>query len=320
RLAEREGAAADPDPEVVDDPPPPTWPEVVAICGTDGVGVPADQPGLASAEWLVLLEVARWLERASAAGFDDRQVPARLEHVTSGSLFPLPPPSSDDLPRARSRQAPRASQFVSIGAQLRVGALSQARLRGGHLELLAVPGTYPGQVVDDQQLGAVLAQHGDMLTQLTGRTPPAAPLIVAAADVRLQRVLDVVTRLGAPQAEIAVAGPTAAAHPVVLERKAMQVGAPVIALGVDRIAIRGFGDDRVTDHAGLATELDHFAAVNAPVRALELHAHAGATLAELVALMDACWQARVEALVFVPGAPPGPDDPAAPAPAPPPAP
>ena len=48
--------------------------------------------------------------------------------------------------------------------------------------------------------------------------------------------------------------------------------------------------------------------------------HIANTLAELVALMDACWQARVEALVFVPGAPPGPDDPAAPAPAPPPAP
>src|SRR6185312_13849960 len=101
---------------------------------------------------------ARWLERETSAGLSDPQLPVRLEHVASSSTFTLPlPPIA--VPVSRFRSPTHARQFVSIGDEIRVGALPEVRLRGGRLEVVPVPGGYPGQRVEVDQVGAVLAEH-----------------------------------------------------------------------------------------------------------------------------------------------------------------
>lgn len=251
-----------------------TWATTAAACGAD-LGLPADRPDLASSDWLVLTAVARWLDASARAGVSDPQLVERLVGVSERAVFRLPPPAAPGLPVTRHRRAPRAASTVALTSGA-AGAFAQARLHGGKVELVAPAAPPPG----------------------------AAVLVLAAADAPLADLLDVVRRSPAPQLELAVSGATTGAHPVVLERLTTQVAAPTIELGATSFAIRGFGDDRVTDRAHLAEELDHFAAINAPVRALELHAHDGATVAELAFVMDAAWDARVEALLIPePGAP-----------------
>ncbi len=278
------------------------WAATTAQCGAEALHLPADQPQLASEDWLVLTAVARWLDGSVRAGVSDRQVASRVEHVSERAVFRLPLQAHAGLPATRHRRAPRAAQFLTIGPgeELRAGTLPHARLRGGRVELLAVPGPPPGQRVVLDELGGAVVQHAAMFAQVVGSPPPETPLVLARADAPLSRLLAVVMRGGASEVEIAVAGPTTAAHPVVLQRLTTQAATPTIEIGVDGIAVRGFGDDRVTDRDHLAAELDHFAAINAPVRALELLAHPDATVADLAFIMDAAWGARVEALLFAP--------------------
>lgn len=267
------------------------WVTLADTCGPDVLGIPRDQLHLGSEEWLALTEVARWIERTQRAGLSDPQVPTRVEHVTSASTFTLPPPTHPGVPATRFRMASRARRFVVAGDEVRIGTVPHVRLRSGRLEALAVPGAHPGQRVAIDQLGsayAELAEDGD------------APVLIAASTTSLARVLDLLTRLGVGRAELAVAGDVTFAHPVLLERRDMAVAAPEIHLEASGLAIRGFGDDRQTDWDHLDAELDHFAAVNAPVRAVELVAHPGATIGDLARLLDACVGARISSVIFAP--------------------
>jgi hypothetical protein len=275
------------------------WVTLADSCGTDPLGLPRDHLHFASEEWLALTEVARWIERSLRAGVADSQVPGRVEHVTSTSRFALPAPAYPDVPATRFRMTSRARQFIVVGDDLRLGTMPHVRLRGGRLEALAVPGAHPGQRVALDQLGAAYAEHSALLSQQVSGGD-AGPLVIAPASTSLARVLDLITRLGVGHAELAVAGDVAYAHPVLLERRDKAVAAPEIHLQPTGISIRGFGDDRDTDWDRLDAELDHFAAVNAPVRAVELVAHPAATLADLARLLDACVEARISAVIFAP--------------------
>ena len=283
--------------------PAPAGPGALASCGAAGLGPPPDLAHLASEEWLVLAVVARWIERTLRAGLSDAQVPGRLEHVTSAAVIALPAPAAPGTPASRFRMASGARQVVVIGDDLRLASAPHARLRGGRLEVLAFPGAHPGQRVALDQLGAVYTQHAELLAQ---QGPPAGqpprPLVIAPAEARVADVLDVITRLGVGHAELAVAGDSASAHPVLLERRDKAVATPEIRVEPMGVLIRGFGDDRVTTWDGLEVELDHFAAVNAPVRSFELIAHQGATIADLVRVLDACVVARVSTVIFAPAA------------------
>lgn len=288
------------DPSVVEQVPASTrWVSLADSCGTEPLGLPRDHLHLASEEWLALTEVARWIERSLRAGVADSQVPGRVEHVTSASLFALPAPAYPDVPATRFRMSSRARQFIVAGDELRLGAVPHVRLRGGRLESLAVPGAHPGQRVALDQLGAAYAEHAAVLSQQVSPAD-AAPLVIAPASTPLARVLDLITRLGVGHAEVAVAGDVSYAHPVLLERRDKAVAVPELHLQPAGVAIRGFGDDRETTWDHLDSELDHFAAVNAPVRAVELVPHPAATLADLAKVLDACVEARISAVIFAP--------------------
>lgn len=276
------------------DRPPPPLPEACLAPGD----APAD---LASDEARVLAIVARWLDGALERGVADPQLPARVEHVTERAAFVLPLPAHPGLPVARYRSPPRGHRFVLVDDELRVGVTPHGRLRGGRVELVTVPGAYPGQAVAPDQLAASFEQHAELLRQ-QGTPPVGVPLVIARADLPLARVLGVVERLGTPTVELAVGGEATFAHPVVLERRGTAVANPELHLTAGAIALRGFGDDRTTDRDHLAGELDHFAAVNAPVRAIELHADATTTVADLALVLDACLQARISSVIYLPPA------------------
>jgi hypothetical protein len=271
------------------------WPALLDVCGADALGLPREQETLASEEGVVLAEVSRWIERTAHAGVSDAQLAARIEHVSLSSLFALPLPAHPGVPASRFRSPSHARQFVMLEDELRVGTVPHVRLRGGRLDVIAVPGAYPGQRVDVDQLAAVLAQHAEVLVQL-GAPVTAPPLVIADSAVPLSRILDLITRLGVDRD----LGADTHAHPVLLERPARRLAIPEIVLDDHGISLRGFGDDRQTDWDHLDAELDNFAAVNAPIRALELHALPGSSVADLVRILDACVIARISALVFVP--------------------
>ena len=277
------------------------WVTLADTCGADPLGLPRDHLHLASEEWLALTEVARWIERSLRAGVADSQVPGRVEHVTAASRFALPVPAFPDVPATRYRMTSRARQFIVVADDLRLGTMPHVRLRGGRLESLAVPGAHPGQRVALDQLGAAYAEHSALLSQQVAGAD-AGPLVIAPASTPLARILDLITRLGVGHAELAVAGDVSYAHPVVLERRDKAVAAPEIHLQPAGVSIRGFGDDRDTSWDRLDAELDHFAAVNAPVRAVELVPHAAATVADLARILDACVEARISAVIFAPAA------------------
>jgi hypothetical protein len=122
--------------------------------------------------------------------------------------------------------------------------------------------------------------------------------------VSADRLLAVIGELGVPRLELAVDGGAALAHRVALEiRQPENAAVPVIRVGVDRIDIQGLSDDRTTTLEQLGTELRHFAAVNAPVRRAELALAVPATAADIVRVLDACADAKLDALV-VPAPPP----------------
>lgn len=273
---------------------PPTSAILVEACG------PRDAPAeLASDEARVLGAVAAWLGRALERGVADSQLPARVEHVTEGTYFALPLPAHPALPATRYWSPARGRRFVIVDDELRIGVAPHARIRGGRLEAPAVPGAYPGQRVERDRLAAAFEEHAEVLRQ-QGVPPVGVPLVIAAGDVPLARVLDIATRLGTATVEIAVAGESTLAHPVLLERRGTAVANPELHLTPTTITLRGFGDDRTTDRDHLAGELDHFAAVNAPVRAIELYPDATATVADLAIVLDACLQARISSVIFAP--------------------
>ena len=293
-LAARSAARVRPGVERVVEVPPGA---ALAPCAADGD----------SEEASALAAVARWVD-ATAEDVDDGDLARRLEHVTSAATFTLPLPPAAAPPAARFRTPSRARQFVAIGPELRTGVVPHARLRGGRVERGTVAGAHPGQRVALDQLGAVFARHRSMLDG-----DPSPVLVIAAPDAALATVLEVITRLGVEHAELAT---DAGAHPVLVARRGSAFAVPEVELTPTGAVIRGFGDDRVAVWDHLDAELDHFAAVNAPVRAVELRAHDRATVADLVRLLDAAVVARISAVLFEPPPPPLPTPSPAPAPAP----
>ncbi|MCE9577761.1 MAG: hypothetical protein K8W52_31800 [Deltaproteobacteria bacterium] len=278
------------------------WADTRARCGPAGLGIAREQAYLASADWWILVTIARWLERERLGPVDDPQLAAQLEHALRRTDFALPLPAADAQAGYALAPSPHgartdAALFVVVGAELRAGAVPRGILRGGEVALAAAPsGGFPGELVEVDRLAAALAEHA----QLIRGQASAPPLVLLDAHVDLARVRAVFAGLGTAQVAVAVAtGGVAASHPVVLQQPSLEsVGSPTITIRSADLAIVGFGDDRVATWATLADELGHFAAVNAPVRKLVLHLEAPATATELVQLLDACAEARIDALVL----------------------
>jgi hypothetical protein len=176
------------------------------------------------------------------------------------------------------------------------------RLRGPELELRPGPGgTLPGQRVDDLHIGSTVADYAAYVERNLPRASALPPLLLVDTAVPASRVIDIVTRLGAPRAELGVAGDVALAHRVALDvATPSTAAAPVIRVGIGRIDILGLSDDRTTTIDRFADELRHFAAVNAPVRVAQLELVAPASTADLVRVLDACAGAHLDALIVGP--------------------
>jgi hypothetical protein len=282
------------------------WSGWMARCGTSSLGLGKERAYLASADWWILARVAAWLDAAHARPLDDSQLPAQIEHATLRATFPLPLPARDPagryaLPPSRHGHPSDARLYVIVGdAEVRAGAVPTARVRGAELDVRVGPGgDFPGQPVDEGQVGQVVAEDAALL----GGDGARPPLLLIDERAPVARVASVFAQLEVGRGEVAVAADSARAHDVLLERASPEFAAAPLLVVRDAgapgaIAIRGFGDDRATTWAGLDDELDHFAAVNAPVRHIALVVEAPLTAAQLVAILDACAHARIASLIM----------------------
>jgi hypothetical protein len=281
------------------------WPVLLRACGADRFGLSADRADLASDTWLVLQRINHWLERMRRATVDDQQLPAQLERATLRARFwlPLPARHADAGYRLAPSQRGVASDallyLVVTETGLRVGSVPQVRLRGPELELRPGPGgALPGQLVEPGQAAALARRYASYVEREDPDAAGRPPLLLVDAAVSADRLLAVIGELGVPRVEMAVDSGAALAHRVALEiRQPENAAVPVIRVGVDRIDIQGLSDDRTTTVEHLGTELRHFAAVNAPVRRAELALAVPATAADIVRVLDACADAKLDALV-----------------------
>jgi hypothetical protein len=289
------------------------WPALLTACGAARFGLSADRADLASDTWLVLQRINHWLERMRRATVDDDQLPAQLERATLRALFRLPLPAHHAdagyrLPPSTRGVASDALLYLIVTETgLRVGSVPQVRLRGPELELRPGPGgPLPGQLVEPGQAATLARRYASYVEREDPDAAGRPPLLLVDAAVSADRLLAVIGELGVPRVELAVDGGGALAHRVALETgRPENAAAPVIRVGVDRIDIQGLSDDRATTFERLGTELRHFAAVNAPVRRAELALAVPATAADIVKVLDACAEAKLDALV-VPAPPPAP--------------
>jgi hypothetical protein len=285
------------------------WAAIASRCGPGALGLGKERAYLASADWWILSRIAAWLEAVRGEPVDDAQLPGLLERAAQRAAFTLPLPARNldgryTLPPSRLGRRSDARLYVIVNAaEVRAGAVPVARVRGPDLDVRTGPGgDFPGALVDDGQLGQVFAEDAAMIAGDRGG-PPRPPLLLIDAHATVARVASVFAQLGVPRAEVGVAGDAARAHPVVLERASSEnAAAPLLvvrdATGDGTIRIEGFGDDRTTTWAGLDDELDHFAAVNAPVRRIALGADVPVNATQLVAILDACARAHVASLVL----------------------
>jgi hypothetical protein len=282
-----------------------TWPQIASRCGAGALGLGKERAYLASADWWILSRVAAWLAATRTEPLDDPQLAGETEHAADHANFALPlPAQSPDaryvLPASAVGRRTDARLYVIIGgAQLRAGAVPVARLRGPDLDVRTGPGgDFPAQQVDDGQIGQVFAEDAALIGA-DGGDAARPPILLVDQHTALARIAEVFAEIGVSRAEVGVGGDAALAHPVLLERASLDnAAAPSLIVRADAIAIQGFGDDRTTTWAGLPDELDHFAAVNAPVRRLALDAQVPLDARQLVAVLDACARAHVASLVL----------------------
>ena len=279
------------------------WPQVAAQCGPAAFGLGKDRAYLASTDWWILSRIAAWLGQTRGESLDDAQLAGETERAADHLTFALPLPARSAearyvLPSSALGRRTDARIYVVVGAQLRAGAVPLARLRGPDLDVRTGPGgDFPAQQVDDGQIGQVFAEDVALVGADGGDTA-RPPLLLIDEHATLARIAEVFASLGVARAEVAVGGDAALAHPVLLERASSETAAvPTLIVRADAIAIQGFGDDRTTTWAALPDELDHFAAVNAPVRRLALDAQAPLDAQQLVAILDACARAHVASIV-----------------------
>ncbi|HTJ43969.1 MAG TPA: hypothetical protein VL463_17810, partial [Kofleriaceae bacterium] len=285
------------------------WTAIAARCGPGALGLGKERAYLASADWWILSRIATWIEATRAEPVDDKQLPAQIEHATQRAAFTLPLPARNldgryTLPPSRRGRRSDARIYLIVNAaEIRAGAVPIAHLRGPELAVAAgAGGGFPGSLVDEGQLGQVFAEDVALIGRDRGDAS-VVPILLVDAHATVARVATVFAELGVSRAEIGVAGVAAEAHPVVIERATSEnAAAPSLVVhdpsGAGSIALQGFGDDRATTWAGLDDELDHFAAVNAPVRRLALVTDGTVTAQQLVQILDACARAHVASLVM----------------------
>ncbi len=280
---------------------PDAWVDARDRYGPAGLGLAREQAYLASPDWWILAQVARWLERERRGQVDDPQLATQLGLALRRADLGLPLPATDAA--ARYALAPSAvgaptdaALFVIVGAEVRAGAVPRGSLRGGEVALAAAPSA-ASPARSSTTSGSPARSPMRPSWSARARRPP---LLLLDANVDLARARAVLGALGRPRAEVAVAtGGVAAGHPVHLERTSFENEAsPVLAIRAGELTLEGYGDDRVATWASLDDELAHFAAVNAPVRKLRLRVDRPATAAELVRVLDACAAAHVDALVI----------------------
>jgi hypothetical protein len=285
---------------------------LVERCGADHYHLPAEDGHLMSDVWFVLDLVGRWLHQARGAVGSDADAAAALEQATLRAHFPLPLPTAIEglyrLPASTTAAPAHAGFYVIVAAgEVRAAAVPVARLRGQTLELRPVPGgELPGQPLPADRMGPAYADLVDAVRALHPEGQgdiDEQPLILTDHGTPLARLLEVATALGVPSFRVGVAAHGAWAHPVALERLTHATAAPLLQILEDDYVLPAEADDsdqRIprTEVERMRTEVVHFVVMRAPLRKVEVRVHPGATLDDLIPLLDALDQARIDAVLF----------------------
>lgn len=300
---------------------------LVDRCGAEHYNLPAGDRHLMSDVWFVLDLIGGWLHQARGGLGSDTGAQAALDQATLRAHFPLPLPAAIEglyrLPASTTAAPAHAGFYVIVAAhEVRAAAVPVARLRGQTLELRPVPGgEVPGQPLPADRLGAAYAQLVEGVRALHPESQHAIdeqPLILTDRTTPLARLLEVATALGVDSFRVGVAAHGAWAHPVAIERLTQPTAAPLIQVLDDEYLVPAEdndGDQRIprTEVERMRTEVVHFVVMRAPLRKIEVRVHAGATLDDLIPLLDALDQARIDAMLLSPEPavpPPAPEDPA----------
>lgn len=271
-------------------------------CGPESYALTADSAPLLSPDWVILLRVHEWLERnRDHAGADTR---AALERAGMHAHFRLPLPARlpgvYELPESRAARPVEAVFYVIVDARTeppgtRAGAIPVARVRPGDLERRPVPGgEFPGQA-----LQSPAGDYAGLVRLFEGMHPggsvdgiASTPLVLIDRGAPARAMVQATVALARPRFVLGVSGHIAHAHPVVLEHLTTTgSAAPVVEMSADRFTVIG-GDEDVhvarDDSAAerLARALDELSVQRAPQDRIEVELPAGATVAELVQILD----------------------------------
>jgi hypothetical protein len=271
-------------------------------CGPETYALTADSAPLLSPDWVILLRVHEWLERhRDHAGADTRTT---LERAGMHAHFRLPLPARlpgvYELPESRAVRPVEAVFYVIVeaGAEspgVRAGAIPVARVRPGDLERRPVPGgEFPGQALESPA-----SDYAGLVRLFEGMHPEGGhasiasmPLVLIDRGAPASAIIQATVALGRPRFVLGVSGHTAQAHPIELEHLTTTgSAAPVIKLSADGFTVVG-GDKDVYvarhDSAAerLAGELGQLSVQRAPQDKIEVELPAGATVAELVQILD----------------------------------
>lgn len=283
---------------------------LVGACGHDYYGLREDTESLFSDAFFVVHRVGEWLAGARAALPEGDELAERLDRATAAVHLPLAPPSSApgfyELAPAAAAEPVNAAFYVVVGEQdLRAAAIRVARLRGKGVELRPVPGgAFPGERLSDDDPEASFRERESALRGLHPDPEVAAspPLLLASGALSVERLFDAAAALEQPRYRLGVAGRSARAHPVGLERiPEFGSAAPTIELGDGEAVVPDTDEPistRTADTEELEEALRHLVALRAPLDRIEVRPGEASTVEDLVRLADAADRARIRAIAF----------------------
>jgi hypothetical protein len=281
--------------------PPARFAALIDHCGPESYALTAASAPLLSPDWAILLRVHEWLERHREHADPDTR--AALDRAGMHAHFRLALPARLKgvyaLPDARAGRPVETAFYVIVEAgqgadspRLRGGAIPVARVRPGDLERRPVPGgEFPGR-----PLASPASDYADLVRLFEGMHPGShasiatAPLLLTDQGAPVSALIQATVALGTPRFSAGVSGHVALAHPVELEHLTTTgSAAPVLRAAADTFTVIG-GDQDITlaghERERLATALAELSVQRAPQDKIEVDLPAGATVAELVRILD----------------------------------
>lgn len=274
------------------------------VCGPETYGLPEERAPLMSDTWLVLVRVHQWLQEN--LGHAEPATRAQLERAGAYTHITLPLPARFEplytLPEARFRRPVRELFYVVAGAgdgpdddhSVRAAALPIARLLPDELEQRPLPGGYfPGQPVapGGQEYRERFRVFAELHPERMRASLDPTPLVFIDAGAPVSELVRAMSDIDITRFSLAVSGPTAAAHPITLERLIGSSAAPVLSMGADQVTLLGAAKEITLPRdqaarAQLEAELADLSVAFAPLDKIEVVLAPGADMSALVEALD----------------------------------